>query len=240
MKCVSPVYVRKAKQFVPCSKCAACIEKFIKGWIVRVRHETAISSAVHFFTFTYDEQHVPEGNELVKSDLQIFFRALRHKNPGIRYFAVGEYGEGKGRPHYHAIIWNIIDRDLVNESWPHGHIQGSKLKGAGGIKYMLKYMMTPHPAEDIRQKPFRLMSRRPGIGSNYISQMKRFHKSRGLAAVYDFSTASAMPRYYKNHIFNVHERATLTRKAMEYSEQNPEIFCPVQYDRLVKSLQKGK
>lgn len=45
------------------------------------------------------------------AELQLFTKRTneftrREKGTGIRYFAVGEYGEKTGRPHYHAVLFN--------------------------------------------------------------------------------------------------------------------------------------
>ena len=184
----------------------------------------------------------PPGNELSKHDLNLFIRRLRKVNPGIRYFAVGEYGSEKGRPHYHAIIFNLIDLALITDSWvdlngmPIGHVVGDRAT-MGRIRYMVEYMALPQK-EDGRQKAFRVMSRRPGIGANYIKKWKGFHKARSDSVVYVFDTPNAMPRYYKDKIYNVHQRALVVAKAIEYSDKNPKPVCPVEHDRLIKKLQR--
>lgn len=163
MKCISPVYVRKVNTFVPCGKCAFCIKKAIDAWCLRLYHEMEVSSSAFFITLTYDDEHLPPGEELSKRDLQLFLKRLRKRNPGIRYFAVGEYGTQKGRPHYHAVIFNLIDLNLITDSWcdsdghPIGHIVGDRAT-MGRIRYMVEYMALPQE-ENGKQKAFRVMSR---------------------------------------------------------------------------------
>ena len=163
MKCISPVYVRKVSQFVPCGKCGFCIKKAIDSWCLRLGHEMEVSSSAFFITLTYDNEHLPPGAELSKRDLQLFIKRLRKVNPGIRYFAVGEYGSERGRPHYHAVIFNLINLDLVTDSWcdqfgvPLGHVVGDRAT-MGRIRYMVEYMALPQK-DDGRQKAFRVMSR---------------------------------------------------------------------------------
>ena len=201
-----------------------------------------VSSSAFFLTLTYDNEHLPPGAELSKRDLQLFIKRLRKRNPGIRYFAVGEYGSQKGRPHYHAVIFNLVDLDLVTRSWvdsdghPLGHIVGDRAN-MGRIRYMVEYMALPQE-EDGRQKAFRFMSRNPGIGNCYIKKWKGFHKARSDSVVWDFNTPSAMPRYYKDNIYNVHQRALVVAKAKEFSANNPKPVCPVEHDRLLKKLQR--
>lgn len=168
MTCISPIYVRKAGQFVPCGKCGFCIKKAIDSWCLRIYHEIEYSSAAHFLTLTYSDEFLPTDGQLCKRDLQDFMRSLRKRNPGIRYFAVGEYGTERGRPHYHAVVFNLVDLDLVTKSWSKGFVTGS-MAYMGRIRYMVSYMALP--AHECREtvKPFRIMSRKPGIGAGYLS-----------------------------------------------------------------------
>lgn len=230
-------------QSVPCGKCAFCIKKAIDAWCMRLRHEMEVSSSAFFITLTYNDEHLPPGEELRKRDLQDFIRRLRKVNKGIRYFAVGEYGTEKGRPHYHAVIFNLLDLNLITDTWvdrdghPLGHIVGDRCT-MGRIRYMVAYMALPQ-AENGKAKAFRVMSRRPGIGSAYIDKWKGFHRARSDSVVWDFGTPGAMPRYYKDKIYtNPHQKALVVSKAIEYSFKNPQVICPVEHDRLLVKLQK--
>ena len=88
---------------------------------MRNMHEASLWLNNIFITLTYDNEHLPEHNTLVKKDFQDFMKRLRKKkkastkNP-IRFFHCGEYGEQFGRPHYHAILFNtnFRDRETLN------------------------------------------------------------------------------------------------------------------------------
>lgn len=236
MICISPFFVRKTSMLVACGKCAFCTTNKISGWSLRCMHETATSSSAYWDTFTYANDHLPSDNGLRKADLKKFFKALRKQNDGLRYFAVGEYGENYDRPHYHALIWNLVDTSLLTQCWHYGFVHGSSVKGTVPVPYMLKYMYKPHPVEDKREKPFRLMSK--GLGKTYIQKMMTHHKKQCSSVVYDFSTPHAMPRYYKDKIFNVHEKAILQHMAMDFLDRNPQQPCPIQHERLAQKLLK--
>lgn len=242
MKCMSPVYVRKVMQHVPCGKCAFCIKKAIDAWCVRLRHEMEVSTSAFFITLTYNDEHLPPNEELSKRDIQLFIKRLRKVNAGIRYFCVGEYGTEKGRPHYHAVIFNLVDLDLITATWtdsggnPLGHIVGDRAT-VGRIRYMVSYMAIPQ-AENGKEPAFRLMSRNPGLGSAYVDKWAGFHKARSDSVVYEFDCPSAMPRYYKDKMYNVHQKALVVAKAREFSELNPKIVCHVEHDRLLKKLNR--
>lgn len=68
-----------------------------------------------FVTLTYNDDHLPPGGTLVKSDFQLFMKRLRKKlsarSVQVRYFQCGEYGETTQRPHYHAILFGYRPDD---------------------------------------------------------------------------------------------------------------------------------
>lgn len=200
-----------------------------------------ISTSAFFLTLTYNDEHLPPGAQLSKRDLQLFIKRLRKVNPGIKYFAVGEYGTDKGRPHYHLVIFNLVDLALITDTWTDqfgdslGFITGSRAT-MGRVRYMVEYMALPTPPND-QEKPFRIMSK--GIGKNYVERYLKFHRARSDSVVYQFKTPNAMPRYYKDKIYtNPHQKAMVKLKAMAYSDENPKVVCPVEHDQLLKKLQR--
>lgn len=78
-----------------------------------------------FLTLTYDDNHLPRFGQLVKSDLQDFFKRLRYYAGPFRYVACGEYGELKRRPHFHAAIFGL---DFATDRIEYGEgIRGDKI-----------------------------------------------------------------------------------------------------------------
>lgn len=243
MKCIRPWYSEKQRTLLPCGKCAFCTKKLIDAWCLRLRHEMDVSSSAYFITLTYNDEHLPEDRQLSKRDLQLFLKRLRKKNSGIRFFAVGEYGTEGDRPHYHAIIFNLLDLNLITDSWkdkegnPIGFIVGSPAT-AGRIRYMVSYMALPQDVNH-REPPFRLMSRRPGIGFNYVEKNKQFHRARGDPVIYDFSTPNAMPRYYKDKIFtNRYQKKLIQKKMLAFSEKHPQRPSEWEHTLLLKKLNR--
>ena len=94
-----------------------------------------------FLTLTYDDVHLPFYGQLVKSDLQKFFKRLRKNVGPFRYVACGEYGERSRRPHFHVALFGldfVADRieygtgirgdtifvsPLLTKTWGMGHLQ---------------------------------------------------------------------------------------------------------------------
>jgi len=168
MQCYKPWFSEKLRQRLPCGKCAFCIKKRIDSWCLRLQHEMEVSSSAYFLTLTYAPEHEPDDLQLRKRDLQLFIKRLRKVNSGIRYYAVGEYGGRFGRPHYHAVIFNLLNLDLVTANWKLGFIKGS-VATLGRIRYMVSYMGLPQDVTN-REPPFSVMSRNPGIGHCYVKQ----------------------------------------------------------------------
>jgi hypothetical protein len=58
-------------------------------------------------TLTYDDAHLPFYGQLVKSDLQKFFKRLRKNTGSFKYVAAGEYGDHSRRPHFHVALFGL-------------------------------------------------------------------------------------------------------------------------------------
>lgn len=58
-------------------------------------------------TLTYDDVHLPHYGQLLKSDLQKFFKRMRHEYGKFRYVACGEYGDQSRRPHFHIAFFGV-------------------------------------------------------------------------------------------------------------------------------------
>jgi len=100
---------------LPCGQCIGCRLDKARSWAMRLHLEGFDHKESCFLTLTYDEENVPYGETLVTEDLRRFIKRLRnHFSPArIRYYAVGEYGDDKGRPHYHAILFGADFHDRV-------------------------------------------------------------------------------------------------------------------------------
>lgn len=112
---------------VPCGKCIGCRLDYSRQWANRCMLEMQYHDEAWFVTLTYDQAHVPlswysdpatgeayQAMTLKKRDFQLFMKRLRkaYEPQKIRYFAAGEYGDKKMRPHYHAILFGLHLDDL--------------------------------------------------------------------------------------------------------------------------------
>lgn len=99
---------------VPCGQCIGCRLERARQWALRIMHEAQMHERNIFVTLSYDDAHLPADGSLCKKDFQDFIKRLRKRSEfRVSYFHCGEYGEENGRPHYHAILFNVDFADRV-------------------------------------------------------------------------------------------------------------------------------
>lgn len=218
---------------VPCGCCQACVYSSAQEWRVRLKEEFYSSQNAVFFTLTYCDECLPlsvgttfGGDRVVvpcvsKRDIQLFLKRLREyfrqefHFDGLRYYICSEYGPTTFRPHYHGILFNIPGFDprsdvslhkvtqTIAEKWSNGFVKVD-LVNPERIGYITKYLSCTMdlPSEYVR--PFRLMSRRPAIGSSYLDKTDRIRWHHDNLATYvpDGMFKYRLPRYYKRKIFD--------------------------------------
>lgn len=254
---------------VPCGKCLACRINKRREWTLRLLHEEIYSSSSYFVTLTYDDDHVPyddNGNQCVcKSDVRLWFKRLRHKfGDGIRYFLNSEYGETFGRPHYHAILFNlpstfapdatIIKRPMGHRTsisfhsssfeaiWGKGNVEFSDAT-AERCGYCAKYFVDRKEIDEILVPNFTLCSRGGrdglGIGTQYSLDVADKVRAGNVNGVINPHTGKyvALPRIYRSHIFTVEEREQKFIEYMNQYEISPEYMAMLENRQLVEANQ---
>jgi hypothetical protein len=160
------------KMPVQCRKCEECLKARMRHWIGRLVAEQQTSKEVWFVTLTYGGG---EDNELAQvldySDVQKLFKRLRKAGYKFKYLAVGEYGEEKGRAHWHILFyWNTeppkVKMNEMNDwsFWPHGHsmIEYPRSTQAAAA-YMMSYLSKGHTEGTILK-----YSKKPQLGEEYL------------------------------------------------------------------------
>lgn len=112
---------------IPCGQCIGCRLEKSRQWAIRCVHEASGYEDNSFITLTYAPENLPSDHSLDKTHFQKFMKRLRKyadrpKDNGIRYYACGEYGELRSRPHYHAILFNWDFEDKYLWSKKNGHL----------------------------------------------------------------------------------------------------------------------
>jgi hypothetical protein len=236
---------------VPCGKCRYCLRRRSSEWTFRLLEESKRSDSVCFITLTYNENHLPatEFGELTlsKADLRNFWKRLRKQvgkiHKPIKYYACGEYGGKTGRPHYHAIVFNLplaytTNPDLIQSAWslagePIGHIhidQGNTNTFAYVAKYIMKAAPDHKEGPGDRIPEFSTMSK--GLGDNFLTpQMRKYLIENNISYVELNGYKLAMPRFYLNRLFTdehtIEQRKAYAEKRRQYAEERAEKITDI-------------
>lgn len=222
MKCRFPVQIEcKGRQiYVPCGKCAWCLSLLRDQWVFRLKQEAKEHLWNYFVTLTYRDEDLPwivndETGEMVnsvnKQHISDFNRDLRKKGFKFRFFVTSEYGPKTLRPHYHGIYFCDQPMDL-EKSWPHGDNNVQLPANDGSYQYVTKYVLKGSQIPEGAAPNFRLMSRRPGIGSRFNYKGDDYLITPGGIKI-------AAPRYYrKGYINSLNEklRAEIQDAKLDY------------------------
>ena len=176
-----PVYLE-----VPCGHCEICKNAKVNAFVHRCKLETQLyNSKPLFITLTYDELHKKECGVCLR-DVQLFLKRLRQNLfrrgycEKIRYVLVSEYGRKTHRPHYHAILWNLRQTDILSyceirgilkKSWSNGFVMQRLIdpRNDKAFYYTSKYLRKDCDVPNRCNKTFLLSSNRGGgIGAKFI------------------------------------------------------------------------
>lgn len=224
--CISPLpltvnkgKVNEQRVTVPCGKCYYCKMKRVSDWRLRMEEEQKRSSSTLFVTLTYDSKSLPPDGVSVR-ELQLYFKRLRKRidvlmgvdAPKIKYYAIGDYGELRQRPHYHFILFNfpveIID-EIVN-CWGKGLVDCQHVHGAAPT-YVVGYILDKPSAPAGLNPVFSVSS--TALGLNYIERMKKWHDNDIDKFYYPLPDGqkASLPRYYRAKLYS--EDALVARAA---------------------------
>ena len=182
---------------VPCGKCPDCLKAKKLAWTTRLIAENRSNEKKgmkgYFLTLTYRDSCCP--SDVKKSDLQNFLKRFRFHldEVGLRYFAVGEYGDHFGRPHYHMCFWSAslpseID-DSIKKSWKFGFYKVEPVRSDSAFAYTAGYCLK----KEVNGKPgFFLCSKSLGAAVD-LEYYKKNH-----CLFYRNGKAYYPSRYYLN------------------------------------------
>lgn len=124
----------------PCGVCLSCKIRKMQEWKLRMMMEKQYYDDSAFITLTYNDEHLghlPDSKvdilysdgvfrprkSLLYKDLSDFNKRFRKNFPpsSLKFYACGEYGDNKLRPHFHSIIFgagvNSYVRDCLKNDW---------------------------------------------------------------------------------------------------------------------------
>lgn len=204
---------------VKCGKCWECRKEYRLQWRFRLEYENKISFSSYFVTLTYDNEHIPyDENGIMcfnKHHLKMFWKKLRRKTKKrfgddhkISYWIVSEFGGKTLRPHYHAIIYNCSYYD-ISDSWSYGDNVDIGTVTAKSINYCTAYMDGKVFNSNYTEPEYSMKSN--GLGMDYLTpSMIKYHRDNEIYhLVLDDGTCVAMPKIYRERIWNELERSLI-------------------------------
>lgn len=237
---------------VPCGHCLACRVNHASNLATRVMHEMEYAGGIGcFVTLTYRPEDVPFDYAINKRDVQTWLKRLRrhieyHRLGHLRaYLACGEYGDKRGRPHYHALLLGWQPSDLVYHGksysgepiytsaimeriWSHGFcpVGTCTIKSAS---YVARYAKKAVGVSQVssRVKPFLLYSRNIPISTPNGDAQGSLGAQWCIDHMDDLRTG-----YLRDH-----ENTDIAKRIPDYyfdlvERYNPELYAKIKEKRL--------
>lgn len=249
----------------PCGVCANCRKNRAHAWGARIYHESRGYLYSTFLTLTYDDEHLPiseQGyNTLEKTAPSLFMKRLRYflSEDKIRFFCGAEYGSTTFRAHYHLALFGVApdDKRIFTDfvpadsgfncrcrAWNNGLANVSELE-IGSANYIggycLKKIMGKAGQDYYKSRgiepPFALMSRRPGIGYDYMQKYAQELLRFGNCQVNGHTIN--LPRYYAEKLnfkeTGLYKSLLDERQAQLVEKFNEACMCTEDFQRFIKS-----
>lgn len=187
--CVNPNQLQDGTP-VACRKCWQCKRQIINDWAGRIIAESKTDRFTYYVTLTYGRDEYGDADHinaavLTYSDAQKYFKRLRKTVGKFKYFVVGEYGEKKGRAHWHVILFTnkeIPDIktgvNFMETHWDHGWTYIEKFHPQQAY-YCCKYVFKDY--KDDLKTALHNMSKKPPLGHEYFQQLAGRYVRDGLA-----------------------------------------------------------
>ena len=201
-----------------CGQCLPCRYNRRRIWSHRIVLESKLHKYSSFLTMTYGPDQMPANGSLEPRDLTLFIKRLRKRMEPyqLRYFAVGEYGDGTERPHYHAALFGYpgcrygrsrysaytidccANCDTIRDIWGKGHILLGTLVH-DSAQYLAGYVTKKMTSKDDirldnRHPEYARMSLKPGIGADAMFEVASVLLQYGLDEAADVPLALAHGR----------------------------------------------
>lgn len=180
MVCFAPFFTTSDNGRVvgfPCGKCPVCLQKRANEWSLRISLESRCYEDLAFVTLTYSPEKL-YSKELIPSHLSSFVKRLRTYaarlgfDGRIRFYGVGEYGEKRGRPHFHLVLFGLPQRfwSCIKDAWSGSIVDIQKPRTVDAVAsyvagYVVKKLYTSSKI---------VMRQSQGLGKSFIDRIHHF------------------------------------------------------------------
>ena len=193
---------------VPCGKCINCAKRRFFGYRMRLIYELQRYPNSLFVTLTFDNESLIHFVDDYNRSILLFLDRIRKAfGKQVRHWFVAEYGEKKGRIHYHGILFNCqMTNEELAKYWKYGH---TFVGYANEItaKYIVKYL-TKNDTKG--STPPRIISSK-GIGDNWLDTAEaNLIRSSLSTAIYIDSKPIPLPRFYIDKMYTQRDKEKIS------------------------------
>lgn len=183
-----------------------CRLKASRETAIRCMHEASLHPKNTVITLTYATENLPANNSIQPEDAVEFLKKLRayeqykrekihlpwHPNMAFKSYGCAEYGEKRGRPHYHIILFNYdfedkeeditapgpgyYTSDILTSKWGKGQTQLMDLtfeSAAYVARYITKKLTGPRAEEYGEKLPEQTVCvTQKGLGKEWFKEWK--------------------------------------------------------------------
>lgn len=223
-QCLNPITLKSTGVHVPCGQCFNCKMNLRNSWSFRLKQELYDAESAWFITLTYDDEHIKDLNV---REIQLLLKKLRKEQNKyvsdlkIKYYVTAEYGGKYGRPHYHMIIYNLVNpvlEKLINKKiWTQGHVDHKPVT-LGNINYINSYHLIGKYSGNEKIKPFSKMSK--GLGKRWIEKDGLNTKKGRRYYVTINKCKMKIPRYYQDKLWSIKEKEAMAEYMQEKSKND--------------------
>lgn len=214
-----------------CGWCIECRKQIARNWLIRLNEELKSNKKTEFVTLSlsvesiiklegemYTKKYKGISENIGETDVNLLAsfairrwteRWRKHNKMAPRHFLITELGHTNSeRIHLHGLVWG--SQEMITRTWQYGNIKYGDYVNGKTVNYITKYI-TKIDKKHIGYKQAIFVSK--GMGKDYIERNRNWHKFKGKETKTKYRLPDgreiALPRYYKEKIWNEEEREEL-------------------------------
>lgn len=179
-----------------CGNCYACQMRNRAEWDVRLRIEALYSVSCAFVTYTYEDDYLCIAHSY--DEFQRLHKRMRNDGLVFRFYHVSEFGEAKGRPHNHELMFFKTDfNPLELYRYQSYGIMDVGTVTPASVHYVTKWHVHPKYRRGESRECHGFTQCSKGIGSDYLPGLT----SENIQPVINLDgDLLPTPRYYRRKV----------------------------------------